>query len=62
MSTPPPKAKSTDEQLAELHTVINNMASSMATMQGNQGQLTVAVNRLQSSKLTATGDGIGPLN
>jgi hypothetical protein len=54
MSTPAPKAKSTDEHLAELHTVINNMASSMATMQGNQGQLTVAVNRLQSSKLAAT--------
>jgi hypothetical protein len=37
--------------------VIDNMAASMATMQGNQGQLTVAVNRLQLDKLAATGDG-----
>jgi hypothetical protein len=57
MSTPPPpKAKSTDEQLADIRAVIDNMAASMATMQGNQGQLTVAVNRLQSDKLVATGE------
>jgi hypothetical protein len=29
-------------------------------MQGNQGQLTVAVNRLQSDKIAASGDGSGP--
>jgi hypothetical protein len=45
MSTPqPPKAKCTNEQLADIHVVIDNMAASMATMQGNQGQLTVAMN------------------
>jgi UDP-N-acetylenolpyruvoylglucosamine reductase len=59
MSTPAPKAKSTNEQLAELCTVINNMAASMVMMQGNQGQLIVAVNQLQSDKLTVIGDGSG---
>jgi hypothetical protein len=29
-------------------------------MQGNQGQLTVVVNRLQSDKITVAGDGSGP--
>jgi hypothetical protein len=51
---PPPKPKTTDEQIAELCAVIDNMAASMATMQGNQGQLIVAINRLQSAKV---GDG-----
>jgi hypothetical protein len=61
MSTPPPTTtKSTEEQLADIRAVIDNMAASMTTMQGNQGQLTVAVNRLQSDKLTASGDGNGP--
>jgi hypothetical protein len=61
MSTPPPpKAKSTAEHLADIRAIIDNMAASMATMQGNQGQLTVAVNRLQSDKLAMTGDGNGP--
>jgi hypothetical protein len=63
MSTPPPpKAKTTNEQLADIHAVIDNLAASMATMQGNQGQLTVAVNRLQSVKLAATDDGSGPFH
>jgi hypothetical protein len=57
---PPPKAKSTEEQLADIHAIIDNLVASMATMQGNQGQLTVAVNRLQSNKITASGDGSGP--
>jgi hypothetical protein len=57
---PPPKAKSTEEQLADIRVVIDNMAASMATMQSNQGQLTVAVNWLQSEKLATTGDGSGP--
>jgi hypothetical protein len=52
--TTPPKPKTTDEQIAELRAVIYNMAASMATMQSNQGQLTVAINRLQSAKV---GDG-----
>jgi hypothetical protein len=61
MSTPPPTtAKSTEEQLADIGAVIYNMVVSMATMQGNQGQLTVAVNQLQSYKLAALGDGSGP--
>jgi hypothetical protein len=30
---------------------INKMSDSLATLQGNQGQLTVAVNRLQSEQL-----------
>jgi hypothetical protein len=51
---PPPKPKTTDEQIAELRAVIDNMAASMATMQGNQGQLTTAINWLQSAKV---GDG-----
>jgi hypothetical protein len=48
MSTPPPllKAKSSEDQLVDIRTVIDNMATYMATMQGNQGQLTVAVNQL----------------
>jgi hypothetical protein len=63
MSTPPPpKAKTTNEQLADIHAVIDNLAASMATMQGNQGQLTVVVNRLQSVKLAATDDGSGPFH
>jgi hypothetical protein len=36
--------------------VIDNMADSMATMQGNQGQLTVVVNRLQSEKIVVGDD------
>jgi hypothetical protein len=43
----PPSTKSVAEQIADLRAVIDNMAASLATMQGNQGQLTVAVNRLQ---------------
>jgi hypothetical protein len=60
MSTPPPKAKSTNEQLVDLRAVIDNMAASMATMLGNQGQLKVVVNRLRSDKLAMIGDGSGP--
>jgi hypothetical protein len=56
MATTPEKPKTTDEQFAKLRVVIDNLASSMATMQGNQGQLTVAINRLQSEKVVI-GDG-----
>jgi hypothetical protein len=48
MATPPSKPKTMEEQFVELHSMIDNMAASMATIQGNQGQLTVAFNRLQS--------------
>jgi hypothetical protein len=52
MTTPqPPKSKSTDKQITDLRAVIDNLAASMATMQGNQGQLIVAVNLLQSEKI-----------
>jgi hypothetical protein len=55
-----------DDQLAELRAVIDKIAASLATVQGNQGQLTVAINRLQSEKLlssektgaSSTGDAI----
>jgi hypothetical protein len=46
---PPP-----DDQLAELHVVVDKIATSLATVQGNQGQLTVAVNRLQSKQLLSS--------
>jgi hypothetical protein len=51
----PPSTKSVAEQIANLRAVIDNMAASLATMQGNQGQLMVVVNRLQSEKI-AVGD------
>jgi uncharacterized coiled-coil protein SlyX len=41
------------EQISELHAVIDTMASSFATMKGNQSQLNIIVNRLQSDKLQA---------
>jgi hypothetical protein len=52
----PPKAKTVDKQITDLRMVIDNMAASMATMQGNQGQLTVAVNQLQSEKIVVGDD------
>jgi hypothetical protein len=51
-----PSNKSVAEQIADLRAVIDNMAASLATMQGNQGQLTVAVNRLQSEKIVVSDD------
>jgi hypothetical protein len=64
MTTPPPKPmtliprkpKTAEEQIADLRAVIDNMAESLATMQGNKGQLTVAVNRLQSEKINVGGN------
>jgi hypothetical protein len=47
MTTPHTKTKIVEEQIVDLRAVVDNMTASMATMQGNQGQLTVAVNRLQ---------------
>jgi hypothetical protein len=52
----PPSNKSVAEQIADLRAVIDNMAASLATMQGNQGQLTVVVNRLQSEKIVVGDD------
>jgi hypothetical protein len=52
----PPTTKSVAEQIADLRAVIDNMAASLTTMQGNQGQLTVAVNRLQSEKIVVSDD------
>jgi hypothetical protein len=52
----PPSTKSVTEQIADLRAVIDNMAPSLATMQENQGQLTVAVNRLQSEKIVVSDD------
>jgi hypothetical protein len=52
----PPSTKSVAEQIADLWAVIDNMAASLATMQGNQGQLTVVVNRLQSEKIVVGDD------
>jgi hypothetical protein len=37
MASPPSKTKNTGEQFTELLAVIDNLAASMATMQGNQG-------------------------
>jgi hypothetical protein len=51
-----PSNKSVAEQIADLRAVIDNMAASLATMQGNQGQLTVAINRLQSEKIVVGDD------
>jgi hypothetical protein len=45
----PPTAKTVAEQIADLR-------ASLATMQGNQGQLTVAINRLQSEKIVVGDD------
>jgi hypothetical protein len=56
MTTPPTKTKTVEEQIVDLRAVIDNMAASMATMQGNQGQLTVAVNRLQLEKIVVGDD------
>jgi hypothetical protein len=54
MSTPSTKPPSTEEHVADLCVVMEKMASAVATIQGNQGQLTIAINRLQSEKLVAT--------
>jgi hypothetical protein len=43
-----------DDQLAELRTVVDKIAASLATVQGNKGQLTVAVNQLQNEKLLSS--------
>jgi hypothetical protein len=52
----PPKSQTVAEQIADMRAVIDNMAASLATMQENQGQLTVGVNRLQSEKIVVGDD------
>jgi hypothetical protein len=54
MSSIQPPAPPPDDQLAELRAVVDKITASLATVQGNQGQLTVAVNRLQSEKLLSS--------
>jgi hypothetical protein len=55
MADPPSQPRTADEQINKLRAVIDTLASSLATMEGNQSQLNVAVNRLQSDKLQANG-------
>jgi hypothetical protein len=54
MSASTPTEKSTEDQVADLRAVKEKLAAVVATIQGNQGQLTVAINRLQSDKLLQT--------
>jgi hypothetical protein len=54
-----PKPKTPEEEIGELRALVDTLASSLATVKGNQGQLTVAVNRLQSEKLSTDGDKAG---
>jgi hypothetical protein len=51
MLTPDDTPPSTEAQLADLHVIMEKLASAVTTIQGNQGQLTVVINRLQSDKL-----------
>jgi hypothetical protein len=48
-SAPDTKKPSTEDQMADLRAVLEKLASA-----GNQGQLTIGVNRLQSEKLATT--------
>jgi hypothetical protein len=50
-----PKPKTPEEEIMELRALVDTLASSLAAIKGNQGQLTVAVNRLQSEKLATDG-------
>jgi hypothetical protein len=54
MSVSDNKQPSAEEQMANLLAVMEKLVSVVATIQGNQGQLTIAFNRLQSEKLAAT--------
>jgi hypothetical protein len=66
MADTPSQPKSIEEQLRELRAIVDTLASSLTTVKGNQSQLNVAVNRLQSGKLqvdgsTSTSAGRDPL-
>jgi hypothetical protein len=54
MSVSDNKQPSAEEQMANLLAVMEKLVSVVATIQGNQGQLTIAFNQLQSEKLAAT--------
>jgi hypothetical protein len=43
MSSTPWKPQAPEEQIAKLREIIDKLTASMATVQGNQGQLTVVV-------------------
>jgi hypothetical protein len=55
MSTTTPHTKTPEEQIVEMCEIIDKLTASLATVQANQGQLTVVVNRMQSDKLLSTG-------
>jgi hypothetical protein len=55
MADGPSQPKTAEEQITNLRAVVDTLASSLATMKGNQSQLTITVNRLQSDKLQADG-------
>jgi hypothetical protein len=55
MADNPPHPRNAKEQINELCTVVDTLASTLATMKGNQSQLNVIVNRLQSDKLQVDG-------
>jgi hypothetical protein len=59
MAANSPKSKTPEEEISELRALVDTLASSLAAVKGNQGQLTVAVNRLQSDKLATDGDTSG---
>jgi hypothetical protein len=44
------KEKSSEEQITELRVIIDKLVTSLAIVQGNQGQWTAAANHLQSEK------------
>jgi hypothetical protein len=50
-----PKPKTPEEEIVELSALID-LASSLAVIKGNQGQLIIMVNRLQSDKLVTDDD------
>jgi hypothetical protein len=55
MADNPPHPRNAEEQINELCTVVDTLASTLATMKGNQSQPNVVVNRLQSDKLQVDG-------
>jgi hypothetical protein len=44
MAANSPKPKTPEEEIGELHALVDTLASSLAAVKGNQGQLTIAVN------------------
>jgi hypothetical protein len=55
MADDPSQPKTAEEQITDLRAVVDTLASSLATMKGNQSQLNVVVNHLQSDKLQVDG-------